>query len=134
MPTEQSIRRRPGPRARARRCDRLALPAALAAALAMAAPPPAAAQVMATADYLERMDTDGDGRVSLAEYLDWMGYAFHEMDRNGDGVLDAGELPGGRGQPLTLARHRERLSATFARQDANGDGYLDARELSAPPL
>ena len=95
--------------------------------------PTATAQVRATSDYLERMDLDGDGRVSLDEYLDWMGYAFHGMDRNGDGVLQPDELPGGRGRALTLAQHRERLSATFARQDVDRDGYLSAKELAAPP-
>ena len=107
-----------------------------AAALVVATvllPEPAAAQVQATAEYLERMDTDGDGRVSLEEYLAWMGYAFERMDRNGDGVLSADELPGGRGQPLTLAAHRARLTDRFNRQDANGDGFLDAHELAAPP-
>ena len=106
----------------------------LAACLAAAAlQPPAAAQVTATGEYLARMDSNGDGRVSLPEYLDWMGYAFREMDRDGDGVLAAHELPGGRGGPITLAQHRERLAARFAKQDANGDGVLDARELAAPP-
>lgn len=102
-----------------------------ALALAMAAP--VRGQVMATGDYIARMDADGDGRVSLAEYLDWMGYAFHAMDRNGDGVLTPDEVPGGRGPALSLEGHRERLAATFARQDVNRDGFLDARELAAPP-
>src|SRR5699024_11224629 len=63
--------------------------------LALAAiPAPAPAQVTATADYLARMDTDADGRVSLDEYLAWMTYAFQGMDRNADGVLTADELPG----------------------------------------
>lgn len=83
--------------------------------------------------YMERMDADDDGRVSLAEYQDWMGYAFAAMDRDHDGILAAAELPGGRGQPLTREAHRERLAAGFRRQDRNGDGQLDARELSAPP-
>ena len=83
--------------------------------------------------YMERMDADDDGRVSLAEYQDWMGYAFAAMDRDHDGLLAAAELPGGRGQPLTREAHRERLAAGFRRQDRNGDGQLDARELSAPP-
>jgi Ca2+-binding EF-hand superfamily protein len=94
----------------------------------------AAAQVERTGDYLSRMDSDGDGRVSQAEYLAWMGYAFEGMDRDGDGVLSSAELPGGKGEPVTLASHRQRLSERFRRQDANGDGYLDARELAAPPL
>ena len=121
---------RPGWKQSGRLVSLLALAAGFAVAgLAV----PASAQVTATAEYLERMDTDGDGRVSLPEYLDWMGYAFREMDRDGDGVLAAHELPGGRGGPVTLAQHRERLAARFAKQDANGDGVLDARELAAPP-
>lgn len=92
------------------------------------------AQVQGTADYLARMDADGDGRVSLAEYLAWMGYAFERMDRNGDGILSADEQPGGKGAPLTRDQHRQRLVERFHRQDTNRDGHLDARELAAPPL
>ncbi|KAF1690303.1 EF-hand domain-containing protein [Pseudoxanthomonas koreensis] len=92
------------------------------------------AQVERTGDYLARMDTDGDGRVSQAEYVAWMGYAFERMDRDGDGVLSPAEQPGGKGKPLALETHRQRLAERFRRQDANGDGYLDARELAAPPL
>ena len=95
--------------------------------------PTAGAQVTATSDYLARMDRDGDGRVSLVEYQDWLGYAFQRMDRDGDGVLSAAELPGGRGKPISLAAHRESLAEMFRRQDRNGDGWLDARELAAPP-
>jgi Ca2+-binding EF-hand superfamily protein len=89
--------------------------------------------VETTGGYLQRMDSDGDGRVSLAEYQAWMGYAFSAMDRNGDGVLSADELPGGRGKPITHAAHLQQLAQRFARQDANGDGWLSARELAAPP-
>ena len=108
----------------------------MAFALAMAAsaiPLAASAQVQRTGDYLQRMDTDSDGRVSLAEYQHWMGYAFEQMDRDGDGVLVPAELPGGRGRTVRLADHREALAAAFRRQDSNGDGVLDARELAAPP-
>ena len=93
----------------------------------------ATAQVTATADYLERMDADGDGRVALPEYQDWLTYAFDGMDRDRDGVLVAAELPGGLGDAVTRVAHRERLALRFAKQDANRDGYLDARELAAPP-
>jgi len=93
----------------------------------------AQAQVRASGDYLARMDRDGDGRVSLAEYQDWLSYAFDAMDRDHDGVLATSELPGGRGAPITRAQHRARLAAAFARQDRNHDGVLDARELAAPP-
>ncbi len=96
--------------------------------------PSAHAQVQATSEYLARMDSDGDGRVSLAEYQDWMSYAFERMDANGDGILSADELPGGRGKPVSLIDHRAKLARTFVRQDQDKDGFLDARELSAPPL
>lgn len=92
-----------------------------------------AQQVQRAGDYLARMDADGDGRVSLPEYLGWMGYAFDRMDRDRDGVLSPAELPGGRGAPLTRAAHRAQLAERFRRQDANRDGVLDARELAAPP-
>lgn len=94
---------------------------------------PLAAQVRASDEYLDRMDGDGDGVVSLAEYQQWMGYAFTRMDRDGDGVLAPHELPGGRGQAITLDAHRLSLERAFQRQDLDGDGVLDARELSAPP-
>lgn len=94
---------------------------------------PAAAQLRGSGDYLQRMDGDGDGRVSLAEYQAWMGYAFERMDRDRDGVLTAAELPGGRGRAVSLAAHRDALAAAFGRQDLNDDGLLDARELAAPP-
>lgn len=93
----------------------------------------ATAQVQRSADYLAKMDRNGDGKVALDEYLAWMGYAFERMDRNHDGVLSADEQPGGKGKPITLADHRARLTERFHRQDANNDGVLDARELAAPP-
>lgn len=91
------------------------------------------AQVQDSQEYLKRMDTDGDGRVSRDEYLAWMSYAFDQRDTDHDGVLQGEELPGRRGKPITRAAHRATLIERFARQDANGDGYLSASELLAPP-
>ena len=102
------------------------LAALLGVAVASARPP-------VPDDYLSRMDGNGDGRVALAEYQDWLCYAFDAMDRDHDGVLSPGELPGGRGPAVTRVQHRARLAAAFARQDRNGDGVLDGNELAAPP-
>lgn len=93
----------------------------------------AQAQVADTGSYLQRMDSDGDGRVSVEEYLQWMLYAFERMDRNGDGVLSADELPGGKGPAITREQQRQTLTQRYHKQDANGDGYLSAKELAAPP-
>lgn len=95
-----------------------------------------AQEVASTGDYLARMDRDGDGRVSLLEYQDWLSYAFDAMDANRDGVLDAAEQPAsGRGARAALTReaHRKTLAERFARQDRSRDGFLDARELASPP-
>ena len=94
---------------------------------------PAQAQVQRTDDYLARMDADGDGRVSLAEYRIWMSYAFDAMDRNRDGVLTPDEQPGGKGKSITRAEHQQILAERFRKQDTNRDGFLSARELAAPP-
>lgn len=93
----------------------------------------AQAQVQRTGDYLSRMDADGDGKVSLSEYQDWLTYAFDGMDRDRDGVLSPVEQPGGKGQPITREQHRARLAERFRKQDVNRDGFLSARELAAPP-
>jgi len=93
----------------------------------------ALAQVRDSGDYLERMDRNGDGCVSLAEYQQWMGYAFERMDLDRDGHLVAAELPGGRGRPVSLAEHRRSLAEAFRRQDLDHNGVLDSRELAAPP-
>lgn len=98
-----------------------------------AAAHPVQAQVRGTGDYLTRMDTDGNGKVSLPEYQDWLSYAFDNMDRNRDGLLAPEEQPGGRGKPITRDEHRTRLADMFKRQDRNRDDALDAKELAAPP-
>jgi hypothetical protein len=111
----------------------VALAVALLAASCAVESPVQAQPVRAASGYLARMDTDGDGRVSLPEYQAWMAYGFIAMDRDRDGVLAPAELPGGRGPPLTREAHRVRLAAAFARQDRDRDGFLDATELAAPP-
>ena len=105
--------------------------------LLLCSPALASAFPNAPAEQLARVDSDGDGKVSRAEYRAWMGRGFRAMDVNGDGVLQPQELPPGtsfrRGQALTLAEHEARVNARFDLQDVDGDGFLDVQELTSPP-
>lgn len=83
-------------------------------------------------DYLRRMDSDGDGRVSRAEYIAYMDRGFDRLDTDGNGVLEGDELPPG-ARRVTRADYEASLAVAFARQDTNHDGFLDARELATPP-
>ncbi|MFC5743136.1 EF-hand domain-containing protein [Dyella tabacisoli] len=85
------------------------------------------------AEYLQRMDSNGDGKISEAEYVEYMSNGFRRMDSNGDGVLEADELPGGHGKPITLRSYQDNLRRQFHKLDRNHDGYLSAKELAAPP-
>jgi hypothetical protein len=58
---------------------------------------------------------------------------LRQMDTDGDGTLEAAELPGGRGRPVSLKAWQADLRRQFHRLDRNRDGFLDARELAAPP-
>jgi Ca2+-binding EF-hand superfamily protein len=84
-------------------------------------------------EYLKLFDSNGDGRVSEAEYLAYMSRSFQSMDSNGDGILETDELPGGHGRPVTLTSFQDNLRNQFHKLDRNRDGYLNARELTAPP-
>ena len=84
-------------------------------------------------DYLKRVDSDGDGRVSVSEYQFHMSFAFRQMDRNNDQVLEPSEQLVPNAKTLTRAELDARMEAQFHRQDSNRDGYLNATDLSAPP-
>lgn len=84
-------------------------------------------------DYFSRVDEDGDGRVSLHEFLERMSFGFRQMDVDGNDVLEPHEQHIPDAPTITLAQHHERFTAQFRRQDANGDGFLSPAELLAPP-
>jgi Ca2+-binding EF-hand superfamily protein len=108
---------------------RPAIAAALAACLACGIGP-AAAQ---GGDYFRLVDLDHDARISLAEYVERFSWAFRQMDRNRDGVLDPGEQLVANAPRLTYAEHAARLEAQFPKPDSNHDGGLSRREFLAPP-
>jgi hypothetical protein len=92
-----------------------------------------AAGAQTSYDFVARMDSDGDRRVSLAEYTEHLSYAFRRMDADGNGVLEPNEQLVPNGKRLTIAEHHTNIAAMFRRQDVNQDAYLSASELAAPP-
>jgi hypothetical protein len=126
-------------RPRGRRAWAAVLHCSLLGAALATLPPQATAANLASdpQQQLQRMDSDGDGRISLGEYRAWMSRGFRAMDVNGDGVVQPHELPPGtrfrRRMALSLDEHHAQLDARFRLQDVDGSGFLDARELAAPP-
>jgi len=92
-----------------------------------------AAPAVATDGYFSQVDSDADGRVSLPEFLERMSFAFRQMDKNLNDVLEPGEQHIPNAPTITLAEHHERFTAQFHRQDADGDAHLSPEELLAPP-
>jgi Ca2+-binding EF-hand superfamily protein len=94
---------------------------------------PGLAQAQSGQDYFSVVDLDRDGRISLAEYQERFSYAFRQMDRNRDGVVDESEqeIPGT--PRMRLAQLHAQLAEQFRRQDKNHDGSLSPREFLAPP-
>ena len=94
---------------------------------------PLAASAQSAQSYFSVVDLDRDGRISLAEYHERFSYAFRQMDRNGDGVVEVHEqlVPGA--PRMTLAQLHAQLAEQFRRQDKNRDGSLSPREFLAPP-
>lgn len=110
--------------------------AAVALAL-VATAAPAAPLAQSPPELLSRMDANGDGRVALAEYQDYLSYGFRALDVDGSGIVDLDEFPmatvNGRTRPVSLAQHRANIAATFRAQDGDGDGYLGVADIAAPP-
>jgi hypothetical protein len=95
---------------------------------------PFAVLAQSTANGLfQAMDTNGDGRVSEAEYVAYMSQGFYRLDRNHDGVLEPDELPGGHGKPITLQEWQDNLRREFRKLDRHHHGYLTPQELMQPP-
>ncbi len=72
----------------------------------------------------EQIDANGDGALTMEEFLTRGQVKFDETDTNGDGQLDAAEL--------TAAAARERaqmIARLMERKDTNGDGMLSFDEM-----
>ena len=73
-----------------------------------------------------RGDTDGDGRISRAEFVDGRVARLTAVDANRDGSVSAEERQSG-----IDTRRNQRVSARFETLDKNGDGSLSREEFTA---
>jgi len=109
---------------------RLAVLATLPVA-AFAAQPSAPAQG-AHADFfqhmLQKMDRNGDGRISLDEYLAEAGAKFKSIDSANKGRIDAADIAA---SPAAIARIDRRAEHLVRRLDSAGAGYVTADEFAA---
>lgn len=81
----------------------------------------------ATAErHAQRADTDGDGRISQAEFVGRRVERLTAADADRDGSVTREEL-----RAQGHARMQQRAEARFARLDANSDGALSREEFTA---
>jgi hypothetical protein len=94
---------------------------------------PLLAFAQSRSSYFDAADTDHDGKLSLPEFQEWMGFAFRQMDKNHDEVIEPEEQLVPNAKRLTLAELHARQAEQFKRQDRNHDGLLTQAEFLAPP-
>jgi hypothetical protein len=73
-----------------------------------------------------RGDTDGDGRISRAEFVDGRIARLTAIDANRDGSVSLEERQSGRD-----TRRNQRVSARFETLDKDGDGAVSREEFTA---
>lgn len=74
-----------------------------------------------------RIDADGDGLISRAEFRDAQAARWSQIDRNGDGYLSEDDFPPG------AARRARAQLAEIAHLDANGDGRISQDDFLSGP-
>lgn len=105
---------------------------ALATMLLGAAAFAAHAQPVTGAGLLDRLDTDGDGRITLDEATAARQTIFDRIDRNGDGSVDETEIEMIRQAIYDRAAAAEAAIAIGLRRlDGDGDGKVSAEEFEA---
>lgn len=85
----------------------------------------------------DRMDRDGDGRLSPEEFRNAMLRVYTDLDRDGDGTLSSDEQPPLRDRdgkaieraPIKIAELAAAIDLMFAQVDADGDGFLSRAEF-----
>ena len=84
----------------------------------------------------KKMDTNGDGKVSKAEFNAFYAKRFSELDANKDGKLTLDEMNIGPQKQAGEVRNNgtTHLDERFNAADANHDGGLDREEAKGMPM
>lgn len=83
------------------------------------------------------LDTNGDGAITKAEFVDGAGAVFAAMDADSSGDLTKAEYmavrmgPQWGGNPDRMAAMQARKAGRFATMDTNGDGRASRAEFMA---
>lgn len=77
---------------------------------------------------LQKMDTNGDGRISLDEYLAAAAARFKQIDTHNKGSVDAAQLAS---SPMAAERLLRRAKMMVMRLDTTGNGYVTQDEFMA---
>ena len=82
----------------------------------------------------QKLDANGDGVISKAEFNAFNVRHFKKLDTNKDGKLTPEELQGGHKQEMGHGDGTTHLDQRFNAADANQDGGLDREEANNMPM
>jgi len=92
---------------------------------------PGAKRAQFRQQFFNKIDTNGDGVISRAEYQAWVDGRFEKLDTNGDGSVDANEIAS---SPATAAHVEKRAEGFVKRFDPSGDGKVTKADFEAKEM
>ncbi|HEY0178121.1 MAG TPA: hypothetical protein VGC30_00630 [Dokdonella sp.] len=98
---------------------------------ATTAAPAAAPHANFRQQFLQKIDTNGDGVISRAEYQAWVDGRFDKLDTNGDGRVDAKEIES---SPATAEHVQKRADGFVQRFDQSGTGVVSKADFEAKEM